>query len=111
MFLHPWIMALAPLAALPVLVHLFLRLRRTSLPFSSLMFFLKVDPHAQARRRLREILLLLLRMLILLLAVLALSRPQLSTVGGGGAAAVVLLIDTSASMGMTTADHRSQQPS
>ena len=106
-FLHPWIVALAPLAALPVLVHLFLRLRRTSLPFSSLMFFLKVDPHAQARRRLREFLLLLLRMLILLLVVLALSRPQLSNVGGGGAAAVVLLIDTSASMGMSGADQRS----
>ena len=103
MFLHPWLMALVPLAALPVLVHLFLRLRRTSLPFSSLMFFLKVDPHAHARRRLREILLLLLRILVLLCAVFALSRPQLSSIGGGGPGAVVLLIDTSASMGATSA--------
>lgn len=106
MFLHPWLLALVPLAALPVLVHLFLRLRRTSLPFSSLMFFLKVDPHAHARRRLREILLLLLRILVLLFAIFALSRPQLSSLGGGGPGAVVLLIDTSASMGAVASDHR-----
>ncbi len=104
--LYPWLLWLVPLASAPVIFHLCYRLRRQSLPFSSLMFFLRVDPHAQARRRLREILLLALRVLVLLLAILALARPQLIGIGSGGPAAVALLIDTSASMGALTADGR-----
>lgn len=105
-FLHPWLLACAPLALLPVAFHLFFRLRKRSQRFSSLMFFLKVDPHAQARHRLREILLLALRVLLLLAAILALARPQLTGIGGGGPGALALLIDTSASMGGTLADGR-----
>ena len=104
--LYPWLLWLVPLASAPVIFHLCYRLRRQSMPFSSLMFFLRVDPHAQARRRLREILLLTLRVLVLLLAILALVRPQLIGIGRGGPAAVVLLVDTSASMGALTADGR-----
>ena len=104
--LYPWLLWLVPLAAAPVIFHLCFRLRRQSLPFSSLMFFMRVDPHAQARRRLREILLLAFRVLVLLLAILAVARPQLLGIGRGGPAAVAIVIDTSASMGALTADGR-----
>lgn len=105
-FLHPFLLILLPLAAAPVIVHLFFKLRRKTQRFSSLMFFLRIDPHAQSRRRIREWLLLALRMLLLLAAILALARPQLTGIGSGGTGAVVLLIDTSASMGSPSGDGR-----
>ncbi len=104
--LYPWLLWLVPVAAVPVIFHLCFRLRRQSLPFSSLMFFMRVDPHAQARRRLREILLLILRVLVLLLVIQAVSRPQLVGIGRGGPAAVAIVVDTSASMGALAKDGR-----
>ena len=60
-FIAPWFLALLPLAAAPVVFHLFFKVRKKPLPFSSLMFFLRIEPNLQAKRKLREILLLALR--------------------------------------------------
>jgi hypothetical protein len=96
--LNPLFLSMLPLAALPVLFHLFFRLKRRPHPFSTLMFFHRLDPKLNARRRLREWLILLLRTLLILFLLLALARPLWLGHGQGGGAAVVLLIDNSGSM-------------
>jgi len=96
--LNPFFLWLLPLAGLPVLFHLFFKVRRRARVFSSLMFLRKADPRLTARKRLRELLVLLLRVLALLLLLLALARPVWLGKGGGGSVAEVLLVDNSASM-------------
>jgi len=65
-FLAPAMLWLLPLGLLPVVFHLFFRVRRQPRPFSSLLFFLAADPRLSARRPIREWLLLVLRCLLLL---------------------------------------------
>jgi hypothetical protein len=96
--LNPIFVSLLPLAALPVLFHLFFRLKRHPRPFPTLMFFHRLDPKLNARRRLREWLILLLRTLLILFLLLALARPVWLGHGQGGDVAAVLLIDNSGSM-------------
>jgi hypothetical protein len=96
--LNPLFLPLLPLAALPVLFHLFFRLKRQARPFPTLMFFHRLDPKLNARRRLREWLILLLRVLLVLFLLLALARPVWFGHGQAGDLAVVLLIDNSGSM-------------
>src|SRR3954462_676298 len=87
-----------PLAALPVVFHLAYRMRRKRVTFPSLVFFQRLEPRLQARRRLRDLLVLLLRCLGIVFVLLALARPLWQGWGGGGAAAIALVIDNSASM-------------
>jgi len=96
--LNPLFLSLLPLAALPVLFHLFFRLKRQPRPFPTLMFFHRLDPKLNARRRLREWLILFLRTLLILFLLLALARPVWLGHGRGGDVAAVLLIDNSGSM-------------
>ena len=96
--LNSFFTALLPLAALPVVFHLFFRLKRQPRTFPSLMFFRRIDPKLNARRRLREWLILLLRTLLILCLLLALAKPVWFGVGREGAIAVVLVIDNSGSM-------------
>ena len=96
--LNPFFLSLLPLAALPVLFHFFFRLKRQTRPFPTLMFFHRLDPKLNARRRLREWLILLLRTLLILFLLLALARPVWFGHGEQGEVAVVLLIDNSGSM-------------
>ena len=105
-FVAPWFLLLLPLAAAPVLFHLFFKVRKKPLPFSSLMFFLRIEPNLQAKRRLREILLLALRVLVIACVVLALARPLLPAIGGGGQCSVVVVIDNSGSMAAASTDGR-----
>lgn len=97
-FLVTGVLPLLPLAALPVLFHLFLRRKRAASAFSTFMFFTRIDPHMTRRRRLRELLLLGARTLLLLFLLLALSRPVWRGGAGTGGATVVILLDNSASM-------------
>lgn len=102
--LAPLFLYLLPLAALPVLFHLFFRVRKQPRVCSSLMFFLAADPRMSARRKLREWLILALRVLCLLLLLLALARIVWRRWGGGGDAAMVLIVDNSASMAAADAE-------
>ena len=96
--LNPLFLSLLPLAALPVAFHLFFRLKRQTRPFPTLMFFHRLDPKLNARRRLREWLILLLRTLLILFLLLALARPVWFGIGKQGTVAVALVIDNSGSM-------------
>ncbi len=89
---------LFPAVALPILFHLFFRLRRQVREFPSLMFFLRIDPRLSAKRKIHEWLILLLRCLFLALLILALARPLLGMKGAGENVARLVLIDNSGSM-------------
>lgn len=102
-FSHPAVAWFLPAIALPVLFHLFFRLRRQVREFPSLMFFMRIDPKLSAKRKIHEWLILFLRCLFIALVVLALMRPRLE-VGSGGSVARVVLIDNSASMAAVGAD-------
>ena len=106
--LNPLFLSLLPLATLPVLFHLFFRLKRTPQVFSTLMFFARIDPKLNARRRLREWLILLLRTLMILFLLLALAHPVWFGIGNQGAVAVALVIDNSGSMSGPGADGRTK---
>ena len=89
---------LLPAILLPIIFHLFFRLRRQVREFPSLMFFLRIDPRLSAKRKIHEWLILLLRCLFLALLILALLRPILGTRGSGENVARLILIDNSGSM-------------
>src|ERR1700677_1461397 len=95
---HPAAAWLLPAVALPILFHLFFRLRRQVREFPSLMFFLRIDPRLSAKRKIHEWLILLLRCLFLLLLILALLRPILGTRSLGENIASRILIDNAGSM-------------
>ena len=95
---HSLFLWLIPLAGLPIVFHLFFKLRKRPLPFPSLLFFRRIDPHMHARRHLRELLALLLRVLAILALLLALARPVWLGTGSGGPITSIILIDNSASM-------------
>ncbi len=97
LFSFPSVAWLLPAIALPVIFHLFFRLRRQVKPFPSLLFFKRIDPRLSAKRKIHEWLVLLLRCLFIALLLLALLRPLLD-VGLGGGVARLVLIDNSASM-------------
>src|SRR5271163_1777123 len=92
---HPVAAWLLPAIALPVIFHLFFRLRRTVRDFPSLMFFLRIDPRLSAKRKIHEWLVLLLRCLFIALLLLALARPLINARGAGGPVARLVLIDNS----------------
>jgi hypothetical protein len=95
---QPAVVWLLPAVALPILFHLFFRLRRQVREFPSLMFFLRIDPRLSAKRKIHEWLILLLRCLFIALLILALARPLLGLIGSGEKVARLILIDNSGSM-------------
>ena len=104
-FLAPlFFLGLAALAV-PVLVHLVQRERKTPVEFPSLMFLRRVPYQSVQRRRINNWLLFLLRSAAVLLIVIAFSRPFFSqtpvqaSVAMAGAREMVVLLDRSASMG------------
>jgi hypothetical protein len=99
---HPSAAWLLPAIALPILFHLFFRLRRTVREFPSLMFFLRIDPRLSAKRKIHEWLILILRCLFIALLIFALARPLLGMKGTGGNVARLILIDNSGSMAAPT---------
>ncbi|MGI6496120.1 MAG: BatA domain-containing protein [Kiritimatiellia bacterium] len=107
LFQFPAFLWTLPLAAAPLLFHLFFRIRARQRAFPSLLFFLAADPRLGTRRKLREILVLALRCLALACVLLALSRPMLRGLGGDNPT-LLLLVDNSASMAATDATGQSR---
>jgi hypothetical protein len=104
-FLAPlFLLGLAALAV-PVLVHLIQRERKTPIEFPSLMFVRRIPYQSVQRRRITNWPLFLLRCAAVVLIVLAFSRPFLSqtpvqaALATSGARDVVILLDRSASRG------------
>ncbi len=96
---------LAGIAALavPIVLHLINRERKTVVEFPSLMFLQKVTYKSVRQQKFRHLLLLLLRCAALLLLVAAFARPfferRAISAAGSGAREMVILLDRSWSMG------------
>jgi hypothetical protein len=102
-FLAPlFFIALATLAV-PVLIHLTQKERKSVVAFPSLMFLRKIPYESVQRRRIRDWLLLALRLAAIALIVTAFARPFVRGTGlaaaAGGARDIVVLLDRSYSMG------------
>lgn len=101
-FLTPlFLLGLAALAV-PVLIHLTQRERKSVVEFPSLMFLRKIPYESVQRRRIRDWLLLAMRLGAIVLIVMAFARPFLRgsdvAAGAGGARDIVVLLDRSYSM-------------
>jgi len=100
-FLHPHLLWLAPLIALPIIIHLLNRIRYRRVRWAAIDFLLTMERRAVRRARLKQLLLMALRMLLLAAALGALVQPVVR--GGlaallGGSRQVAVLLDASASM-------------
>ncbi len=103
-FLAPAFMAGLAALAIPVLIHLIHRERKTAVEFPSLMFLHKIPYQSVRRQKLRHLLLLALRVAALVLLVAAFARPFIehATPTGAvlaGARERIILLDQSYSMG------------
>jgi hypothetical protein len=103
-FLTPAFLAGLLAVAIPILVHLRMRERKTSQPFPSLMFVRRI-PHKSFRRRtLQNLMLFAARALAVILLCLAFARPFFpvraeDAVALAGPSGRVIALDVSASMG------------
>src|SRR5580700_11445240 len=102
-FLNPFLLFGSLALAIPVLIHLVRREKSEIVPFSSLMFLLKVPKRAIRQQKIKNLLLMALRLLILALLVGAFARPYLTKpstppTAAGHDRAVVLMLDNSYSM-------------
>jgi hypothetical protein len=102
-FLNPFLLFGSLTLAIPVLIHLVRREKSEIIPFSSLMFLLKVPKRSIRQQKIKNLLLMALRLLILALLVGAFARPYLTQpannpVNASSQRGTVLLLDTSYSM-------------
>ena len=99
-FLHPWALALAALAAAPILLHLLRRDVAQRIPFPALRYLRRAERRTARSMRLRDKLLLATRILLIILLAVAAARPL---AGRGGPrdhepTDALLIIDNTASM-------------
>src|SRR5262252_2021568 len=102
-FLNPYLLFGSLTLAVPVLIHLVRREKSEIIPFSSLMFLLKVPKRSIRQQKIKNLLLMALRLLILALLVGAFARPYMTQPAKPPANAdsnrgTVLMLDTSYSM-------------
>src|SRR5262249_27615297 len=102
-FLNPFLLLGSLTLAIPVLIHLVRREKSEIIPFSSLMFLLKVPKRSIRQQKIKNLLLMALRLLILALLVGAFARPYLTQpantpVNASSRRGTVLMLDTSYSM-------------
>jgi len=100
-FLNPGFLYLAPLLALPVLIHLLNRIRYRRVRWAAIEFLLTSEQRAVRRAKLQQLLLMALRTLLLAAVLGALLQPifrgQLAALLGGSSQ-VAVMVDASASM-------------
>src|ERR1051326_303955 len=102
-FLNPFLLFGSLALAIPVLIHLVRREKSEIVPFSSLMFLLKVPKRAIRQQKIKNLLLMALRLLILALLVGAFARPFMTQPAKPSANAtanrgIVMMLDNSYSM-------------
>jgi hypothetical protein len=102
-FLNPFFFIGSLMLAVPVIIHLVRREKSEIVPFSSLMFLLKVPKRSIRQQILKNLLLMALRVLLLALLVGAFARPYFTqsakpNVPLGSERSVVMLLDDSYSM-------------
>ncbi len=103
-FVAPLVLLGLGVLAVPVVLHLIQREKKTVVEFPSLMFIRRIPYQSVRRRRIRNWLLLAVRLAALALVVLAFARPffrrqELAAATASGAREVVVLLDDSYSMG------------
>ncbi|MDT8436625.1 MAG: BatA domain-containing protein [Gemmatimonadota bacterium] len=99
-FLHPWALAAAVLAAVPILLHLARRDTRRRVPFPAIRYLRTAERSSARSRRLRDRLLATVRAL-LVVALAALAAGPLAGAGGPGShepTDVLLAVDNTAGM-------------
>src|SRR5436309_15674501 len=97
-FLNPFFLIGSMTLAVPVLIHLVRREKTEIIPFSTLMFLLRVPKRAIRQQKIKNLLLMALRLALLALLVLAFARPYITqaitpNATAGKDRAVVLLPD------------------
>ncbi len=102
-FANPAMLWALPVAALPILIHLFYRRRARPHPFAAIAFVLRSERRTARRLRIRRILLFTMRTLLLLALPLALARPETrkkdpAAAAPRGPAATAFVLDASMSM-------------
>src|SRR5215470_13925420 len=102
-FLNPFFFIGSLALAVPIIIHLVRREKSEIVPFSSLMFLLKVPKRSIRQQILKNLLLMALRVLLLALLVGAFARPYLTQTAKpnaptGSEKLAVMLLDTSYSM-------------
>src|SRR5438132_8972888 len=102
-FLNPFLLFGSLALAIPILIHLVRREKSEIIPFSSLMFLLKVPKRSIRQQKIKNLLLMALRLLILALLVGAFARPYLTqpakpAANGTANRAIVMMLDNSYSM-------------
>jgi hypothetical protein len=106
--MHAILIAGAALVGLPILLHLIMKQEPRRLPFPAFRFLKQKHQTNQRKLRLQQFLLLALRMLLIALFCAALYQPTVRSdsfhLRAEQPVAVVLVIDTSPSMGYTSAD-------
>src|SRR5262245_12799384 len=102
-FLNPFLLFGSLALSIPVLIHLVRREKSEIIPFSSLMFLLKVPKRSIRQQKIKNLLLMALRLLILAFLVGAFARPYITqaakpAVNGNSNRGAVLMLDNSYSM-------------
>ena len=102
-FLQPFMLWGLLLGLLPILIHLFNRLRHRKLPWAAMMFLRMANRKSTKYAKVRQWLVLLFRMLAVLALIFALSRPLaggwVKGMMSGKPDVILILVDRSASMG------------
>jgi hypothetical protein len=101
--LAPLFLAGVAALAVPILIHLSQKTKKTAVPFPSLMFLTKVPYKETRKQKIRNWFVFLLRAAVLLMLILAFARPLVDGALAGGvsmvdAREVVVLLDRSFSM-------------
>src|SRR3954465_13368052 len=103
--LNGWLAAGTALAALPVILHLFMKQTPKHVIFPALRLIKERQKRSRKKLRVKNWLLLLARMALLALMALALARPGIdarASLGTGDSpTAIAFVFDTSLSMGYT----------
>src|SRR3989454_6406339 len=102
-FLNPFLLFGSLALAIPILIHLVRREKSEIIPFSSLMFLLKVPKRSIRQQKIKNLLLMALRLLILALLVGTFARPYLTqpaqpAANGTANRGIVMMLDNSYSM-------------
>src|SRR5437879_5418114 len=102
-FLNPFLLFGSLALAIPILIHLVRREKSEIIPFSSLMFLLKVQKRSIRQQKIKNLLLMALRLLILALLVGTFARPYLThpakpSPNGTANRGIVMMLDNSYSM-------------
>ena len=102
-FLEPMMLWGLLLGLLPILIHLFNRLRHRKLPWAAMMFLRMANRKSTKYAKVRQWLVLLFRMLAVMALVFAISRPAaggfLKGMISGKPDVILIIVDRSASMG------------